>query len=338
LPIPVKNLVTMAGAALRTKVLGGRVPLNVMLALTDRCTGNCSYCQLPARKSPEMSTEEILRLIDQAADGGCQRIGLWGGEPLLRDDIGAIIRKARSRGIFVTVDTNGHLVERRADELAAANHVNISLDGDRRSHDLNRGEGSFDRTMAGLRYALSKKMAVWTISVLSRHNVDQVDWVLQTAREMGFLATFQVLHHNDQIGCNQDLYAGDREVREAIRLLIARKNEGWPVASSRRYLEAWATWPDYTMNRLSRVSGYPKCFAGKLYCNVDVDGSMYPCSIWVNEMEKPPNVRELGFMGAFNALKIPDCQACLATCFTEYNLLFSLDIATGLNWVRSLIR
>ena len=31
-------------------------------------------------------------------------------------------------------------------------------------------------------------------------------------------------------------------------------------------------------------------------------------------------------------------QACLATCFTEYNLLFSLDIATGLNWVRSLIK
>lgn len=338
MPIPVKNIAVMAAAAVGNRFLGVKIPLNVMLALTDRCTGNCIYCQLPARKSPEMSTAEICTMIDQAAGGGCQRIGLWGGEPLLRDDIGEIIRRARGHGIFVTVDTNGHLVEKRSKELEAANHINISLDGDRRSHDLNRGEGSFNRTVGGLEHSLSRGFATWTISVLSKHNIDQVDNVLKMAREMGFLATFQVLHHNELIGCNAGLHATDAEIREVARMLLARKREGWPVASSVEYLKLWATWPNFKVNRLQSRAGYPMCRSGRLYCNVDVDGSMYPCSLFVDEMDNPPNVRKVGFMGAFKALEIPDCNACLATCFTEYNLLYSLNISTGLNWVKALIK
>lgn len=338
MPIPIRNIVLMASSAVLNKAAGHRVPLNLMLALTDRCTGRCAYCQLPQRNSPEMSREEIERLLDEAADAGCQRVGLWGGEPLLRDDIGAIIRKARDRGMFVTVDTNGHLIPEQANALSLANHVNVSLDGDEAAHDANRGKGTFARTMRGMEFALNMDMPVWTITVLSKHNIDQIDWMLKTASEMGFLTSYQVLHHNDEIGCNQGLYASDQELREVAKLLLARKLEGAPIASSKRYLELLASWPDFTVNRFPSYGEYPRCLAGQLYCNVDVDGSMYPCSLYVDEIADPPNVRDLGFKGAFEALDLPNCNACLAACFTEYNLLYGLDIATGLNWVGALLK
>ena len=338
MPIPIRNIVLMAGSALLNKAVGTRRPLNLMLALTDRCTGRCVYCQLPQRNSPEMSRTEIETLLDEAADAGCQRVGLWGGEPLLRDDIGPIIRQANGRGMFVTIDTNGHLLPEKAEAISLANHINISLDGNEQGHDANRGVGTFQKTMRGIEVARGKGMPVWTITVLSKHNVDQVDWLLATAREMGFLTTFQVLHHNDEIGCNRGLYASDDQLRDVAELLIARKQEGAPIASSLGYLKLLATWPDFTVNRYPSYGGYPKCLAGRLYCNVDVDGSMYPCSLFVDEMKNPPNVRTLGFKGAFDALQIPNCNACLAACFTEYNLLYGLDIGTGLNWVGALLK
>ncbi len=338
MPIPIRNIVLMASSALLNKAVGHRVPLNLMLALTDRCTGRCAYCQLPQRNSPEMSRTEIETLLDQAADAGCQRVGLWGGEPLLRDDIGAIIRKARSRGLFVTVDTNAHLLPEQANAVSLANHVNVSLDGNQRAHDANRGMGTFVRTLRGIEFARSQGMPLWTITVLSKHNVGDIDWLLKTATELGFLTTFQVLHHNDEIGCNQGLYASDAELREVAQLLLARKREGAPIASSEGYLKLLASWADFTVNRLPSYGNYPRCLAGQLYCNVDVDGSMYPCSLYVDEVADPPNVRTLGFKGAFDALDIPNCNACLAACFTEYNLLYGLDVATGLNWVGALLK
>ncbi len=305
-----------------------------MLAVTDRCTGSCAYCAIPARGRTEMSLPQILCLLVEARAMGCQRLGLWGGEPLCRADLGDIVRHARDLGLWVSVDTNGHLIPERDDALAAADHLNISLDGDRRAHDAARGAGSFDRTLRGLVHAAGRHR-FWTITVLSRANLDQVDWVLDLARRLRFRAAFQVLHHNDQLGRSDGLRPDDRELREVVELLVARQREGAPIASSPRFLRHLLEWPDYASNRQPELSGAPRCLAGALYCNVDVDGRLYPCSLYVDELDAP-SVTERGLAAAFAELRPAPCGACSATCFTEYNLLFGLDWRTGLSWVRAL--
>ena len=326
----------MAGNSLAARVLDRRRPLNLMLAVTDRCTGRCNYCAIPSRKSPEMTLPQILCLLVEARDLGCQRLGIWGGEPLLRKDLSQIIAHAKDLGMFVTVDTNAHLLPRRDEALARVDHLNIALDGDRAAHDAGRGEGSFERTMRGLEHAVGRYL-FWTITVLNRHNLDQVDWLLEQAREKKFLTTFQVLHHNEILGRNHGLFPDQQELRETIRLLIARKREGAPVATSLTALEHLLAWPDYTVSRQEQFQDYPDCLAGKVYCNVDVQGSLYPCSLFVDQIPAP-NVTELGLQAAFEALEEVPCRACCATCFTEYNLLFRLDWRTGLNWVKALVK
>jgi len=305
-----------------------------MLGVTDRCTGGCAYCSIPQRRSPEMSLAEILCLLVEAADMGCQRLGIWGGEPLCRDDLGDIVRHAKDLGLFVTVDTNGHLIPQRDEALAAVDHLNISIDGDRAAHDAARGAGTFDRTMAGIEHAVGR-YRFWTITVLNKHNLDQVDWILDLARQCRSLATFQVLHHNDSLGRNDGLRPDDRQLRQVLQHLVARKREGAPIASSLKFLRYLEQWPDFGQTRRPGVNGGPACVAGDLYCNVDVDGRLYPCSLFIDETEAP-NVRHGGFERAFAALPRHGCGACAATCFTEYNLLFGLDWSTGWNWVRAL--
>jgi MoaA/NifB/PqqE/SkfB family radical SAM enzyme len=334
--IPLRNIARMATTSVAARTLGTRKPLNVMLAVTDRCTGSCVYCVIPQRAQGEMSLVELRKLIDEIAEMGCQRLGIWGGEPLCRDDLGEIVRHAKRRDLFVTIDTNGHLVAERYEMLREVDHLNVSLDGGREAHDATRGAGNFDRTMRGMVHLTGRK-PYWTITVLSKRNLDQVDWILDLARRMGFLTSYQILHHNDEIGRNDGLRPGDADTREVIRLLMARKQEGAPVASSVRYLQHMLDWPDYSRNRLPDYKGYPACFAGQLYCNVDVSGQLYPCSLFIDEIEAP-NVRDLGFRKAFEQLSTPACRACTAACFTEYNHLYRLDWQTGLNWVRALRR
>ena len=333
--IQLSNIVRMAASSLAARVLDQRRPLNIMLAVTDRCTGRCNYCAIPSRKTPEMSLPQILCLLVEARGLGCQRLGIWGGEPLIRQDLGQIIAHAKDLGMFVTVDTNGHLLPKRDEALARVDHLNIALDGDRAAHDAGRGEGSFERTMRGVEHAVGRYL-FWTITVLNKHNLDQVDWILDQARQKKFLATFQVLHHNEVLGRNQDLFPDDQDLRETIRLLIARKKEGAPVATSLSALEHLLAWPDFRVSRQNDYKDYPDCLAGQVYCNVDVDGGLYPCSLFVDQVVAP-NVKDLGLGAAMEALEYPPCNACCATCFTEYNLLFALDWRTGINWVKALV-
>ena len=334
--LTLRNIVNMVVGAAGARYFGRRKPLNLMLAVTDRCTGRCAICRIPERQNPDMPLEQIHRLLDEAASLGCQRLGIWGGEPLLRDDLGEIIDHAKRLGLFVTVDTNAHLLPEHDEPLRKVDHLNISLDGDRPAHDSQRGTGSFDRAMKGIEHAAGR-YPFWTITVLTKNNLDQIDWILDRARKLGFLTTFQVLHHNDQLGSDAGFHPDDDDLRAALDLLLVRKKQGAPIASSTGYLRLIQQWPDFRVTRRSRSSRHPACMAGRLYVNVDVNGRLYPCSLFVDEIEAP-NVLRQGFRQAFAALPNVDCQACLASCYTEYNLLYNLDWSTGWNWIKALNR
>jgi pyrroloquinoline quinone biosynthesis protein E len=335
LSIALKNVAKMVAASLGWRFFKTRRPLNVMFAPTDRCTGSCVYCQIPKRKSPEMSLDQVQRMLDQAAALGCQRLGIWGGEPLVYKDLGAVIAHAKKLGLFVTVDTNGHLIAENDDALSMADHLNISLNGDQAAHDAQCGAGAFEKTMRGIEHARGR-YRFWTITVLTQANLGQIDWLMDTAREYGFLTTFQPLHHNENLGANDSLRPDDAALREAARKLLALKRRGAPVASSTKYLRHLIRWSDYSQIRTDQPCDCPACLAGSLYCNVDVDGSLYPCSLLIDDCAAP-NVKD-GFGKAFAALPKLDCTGCLAGCFTEYNLLYHLDIMTGINWMRALAR
>lgn len=98
-----------------------RTPLAGMLELTRACNLKCAHCYLPrgsglqARR--EMSTTQIMNVLDELADAGNLFLVFTGGEPLLRPDFAEIYRAARLRGIVVVVFTNGTLLTHEHVEL-----------------------------------------------------------------------------------------------------------------------------------------------------------------------------------------------------------------------------
>lgn len=125
------------------------------------CNLSCAYCCVrssPRAQRRSLGHEAIARLVEEAAACNVREFWLTGGEPFLLADIGDIISTCVARRP-TTVLTNGMLFAgRRLHTLASlprdALTLQISLDSPRpERHDRNRGPGSWQRALAGIRTA-----------------------------------------------------------------------------------------------------------------------------------------------------------------------------------------
>ncbi len=119
----------------------GRPVRDLRISVTDRCNFRCTYCMPKEIFNREyeflarellLSFEEIERITKVFASFGVNKIRLTGGEPLLRRGIEDLIADLRTvDGIDdLTLTTNGSLLARKAEALAAAglDRVTVSLD------------------------------------------------------------------------------------------------------------------------------------------------------------------------------------------------------------------
>ena len=114
---------------------------DLRVSVTDRCNFRCTYCMpkelfgkdhefLP--RTDLLSFEEIAVIVAAFVERGAEKVRITGGEPLLRKGIEDLI--AMISGIDgvrdLTLTTNGSLLVRKAESLAAAglNRVTVSLD------------------------------------------------------------------------------------------------------------------------------------------------------------------------------------------------------------------
>jgi cyclic pyranopterin phosphate synthase len=116
----------------------GRVATDLRVSLTDRCNLRCAYCMPPEGlewlPSAEVLTEdEIVRLIRIGVSMlGIREVRFTGGEPLLRRDLVAIVKRTAelSPRPEISLTTNGIGLARVAGSLRAAglDRINVSLD------------------------------------------------------------------------------------------------------------------------------------------------------------------------------------------------------------------
>ena len=141
----------------------GRVHRNLRVSLTDRCNLRCTYCMpndfaawLPS--DHQLTTDELVRVIDIAVKEGINEVRLTGGEPLLRPDIVEIVARinAIENAPTLTMTTNALTLEKVAKPLADAGltRINISLDTlDRDRFKLMTHRDRIDDVFAGIKAA-----------------------------------------------------------------------------------------------------------------------------------------------------------------------------------------
>jgi uncharacterized protein len=172
----------------------GADPLSLLiLQPTPFCNLACDYCYLTTTSNPARMSLEVLsgivRAVPRLAKLPPRLTLVWhAGEPLVVPvdwyrsafDVCAVLGDGDTR-IDHSIQTNGTLISDAWCDLIRAHdlHIGVSLDGPRRLHDRHRvtrkGEGSFDRTMAGIRRLQDNHIPFHVICVLTREALADPD-------------------------------------------------------------------------------------------------------------------------------------------------------------------
>lgn len=122
-----------------------RYPLSCQWELTCRCNLRCVMCYTdcfnrPEKVREELTTAEILRIMDELAEAGCLNLCLTGGDIFMRSDFFQIYDYAYRKGLLLMLYTNGTLFTKAIIErLQQTPPFSIDIS----CHSLN--EAAFDR-------------------------------------------------------------------------------------------------------------------------------------------------------------------------------------------------
>lgn len=164
----------------------------VIWNLIRRCNLTCKHCySISADKDfpGELSTAEVFSVMDDLKAFGVPVLILSGGEPLLRNDIFEISKRAKAMGFYVGLSTNGTLIDESNIEQIAEigyDYVGISIDGIRETHDkFRRKAGAFDESMHGIRLCHEAGIKVgmrFTLTIDNAHELPQLLELMEQER------------------------------------------------------------------------------------------------------------------------------------------------------------
>lgn len=303
-------------------------PTICYLFVTQKCNLNCIYCCVEHdRPIKELSTQQIFNIIDELHIAGIKKIVLSGGEPLIRNDIYEIIDYIKSKKIICDLVTNGTLIKDKIDKLKKLNTLAISLDGNRIDNDKNRGIGTFDRAIEGLKAAIKNNILVRLNCVIVKNNLNSFREVFNIAKKLN-------IYVGVNIPCEDDVSKyrlTNEEVRNVYRQIKQLRNEGYPILYSNSLYDYMIKYPvDYSEiifkkdKHLLDKKYRKECLYKKVYCFIDADGRVFPCmSLWRRHY-KVKNIFEHGFKACYEFFNTFDCYRCAEQGCQEIENIFSL--------------
>jgi Fe-coproporphyrin III synthase len=156
------------GQGSQAKTACARKPV-VVWTMSRGCNLHCVHCYTDSedRTYPgEMTVDESKRMIDDLAAFGIPALLMSGGEPLRHPHFFALAAYAVSRGLNITISTNGTLIDAQMAQRIkdiGVRYVGVSFDGLGKVNDQFRGQrGAFDAALAGIRHlrAVDQKMGL----------------------------------------------------------------------------------------------------------------------------------------------------------------------------------
>ena len=174
------------------------IPLTISLELTLRCNIRCTHCYNFDRDAPrpvlapELTLDEIRRLMDELRRAGTLFLALTGGEAMVHPRFWDIADEAAARRFAVVVLSNGTLLTDQAcDRLAGYPNlwgVSLSVYGARpETHDsITQAPGSFHRTMEGARRLRDRGIGAWLKFIVMKANAAEVGDMIGVAEREAF--------------------------------------------------------------------------------------------------------------------------------------------------------
>ena len=311
-------------------------PFFLAHAITYGCNSKCKTCtywQMSSRTKEDMSTQEVFRLLDEAYECGMRGYYLFGGEPLVRRDIGKVVDYAKNKGYVTTMNTNASLLGAKAEELQNLDFVFVSLDYFNEYHDFIRGrKGSFNEVMKGIRklreVANTKVTLVTTISTL---NFDAVEPMAKLAKNLQSGISYNAVEPTVQTSFEQgrtespvqNYGLSKEQLRTFYDTLLRLKRQGYPLLETEHVLKHF-------------IEDKPwACEFPKMFVYVSADKKIFSCTY-----DHTYDLKHGSFQEYFSSKlyekhvsKAEKCNMCVRTCVRGYSYAYDLKPMNFLNLI-----
>jgi radical SAM protein with 4Fe4S-binding SPASM domain len=253
-------------------------PLAVHLEIIAACNLTCSHCfagTLPRNHHP-LQLNELDHLFGDLARLGSFRLGLTGGEPLLRKDLFDVVDAATAHGLHPYLTTNALLMtEDIAREFGKRDLVwlNVSLEGpSAESNDAIRGLGTFEAVLDRLQ--ILRRHARFTLAfTIMQTNAHLVKGCADLAYRVGaHTAVFRPLYPVGVALHHLELMPSFAQYTGALRDLGTMDTPGADL----RGLDPFS--PELREPTQPAIHTSHTCGAGQHVCSISVQGDVNPCS------------------------------------------------------------
>jgi len=246
--------------------------------LTYRCPLRCPYCSNPTdyqQRKDELSTEDWIRVLTEAEALGALQVNLTGGEPLLREDLEAIVDAGKRLDLYLNLITSAQPLKRerlaRLKELGLA-AVQVSIqDTIREASDRIAGTRAYDQKLEVARWVKELGLPLTVNVVLHRENLDRTEEIIALAERLDA----------DRLELANTQYLGwALENREALLPSRAQLDRARAVARAAKErlagrMELLFVLPDYYADRPKAcMNGW-----GERYLLVSPEGKALPCHL-----------------------------------------------------------
>jgi len=248
---------------------------NLVAELTYRCPLRCPYCSNPLalRDFPEQLTAaDWGRVFGEAAALGAVHVGLTGGEPTTRRDLGEIVSKAAEAGLYTHLVTAGLPIDEAglaALATAGLRSVQLSVqDAEAGASDEIAGTACFERKLGFARAVRARGLPLTLNVVLHRRNLARTRELIELARALD--ADRLELANTQYQGwalANRAALLPAREQLEAAAQVVAEERALSPRP------EILFVLPDYFRERPKPCMGG----WGRTHLVVTPDGRALPC-------------------------------------------------------------
>ena len=256
---------TSLGERLVETCVRENIPYAVQIELTSKCNLKCRHCFMVKDDGIELSSEEIMDIIDQLVDMGTFYLAFTGGEIFTREDLFDIARYASKKGFFLTFMTNGTLITaEEIEEIKKLKPVKfeISLYGaTAKTHDyVTQVKGSFERTVAAIKELVELGIEVTVKTVLMNLNIHESGEIKALCEQLG-------AHHRISPGV-APMKNGSFE---PLQYDLSFEDMGM-------YLSAEDFDLSYLLEKGEKDPAHRfNCKAGKATCSISPSGIVYPC-------------------------------------------------------------
>lgn len=284
----------------------------VYFEITRRCNLSCIYCYADEGSGEKdyLDTVRIKSILNQFKNCGFQYVIVSGGEPLLRKDCFHILQYASSL-MPVSMITNAHLIDfDTARDLAGIPRfdIRVSLDASDSLHnDPLRGEGSYKKTLTGIKNLLKAGMRRFitlcmTVTSINIHNVeDYIHW----AAGLGITSVVitPVVSYGRAKVQKEFLVPAEKDLIHMFNILYRLKDE-----YSQR-LHIFGSTKNVFKSALKKPSSMIKCPVGQRIA-VDFRGRVYPCSLLMDSNFCAGNLCDESLSEILQSKKMESCKKC----------------------------